>query len=66
MDKLRNCPFCGAKAEAVLKDVDERNSPWKVVANHDDECVFSKMGWWDDYESAEEAIEAWNRRADNV
>ena len=65
MDKIRNCPFCGAKAEAVrrynFKDVYE---PWKVVANHDDECVFIKMGWMDDYESAEEAIKAWNRRVE--
>lgn len=69
MTDLKPCPFCGCEVEAV----DAHYVPWlintgeyfKIVGNHDEECVFPFLGYDFFFESKEAAIEAWNRRADD-
>lgn len=59
MDKLKPCPFCGG--EAAIRNLHDE---WWV------ECDMTR-GWCEviprtwSYDTKEEAIEAWNRRADN-
>ena len=57
MSKLKPCPFCGGEAEM---------SKWKCgyyVSCIESDCfVCPETG---DFESREEAIEAWNKRAGN-
>ena len=66
MEQLIPCPFCGCEVEAV----DAHHANWminteegyKIVGNHDEECIFTMLGYNFFYESKEIAIEAWNRR----
>ena len=53
--ELKPCPFCGGKAEIEMDD------SW--YWNYHVLCQECKIGT-DCYETADEAIEAWNRRAD--
>ena len=58
-EELKPCPFCGGKAE-VLTD---ENEEYYVSCT---ECT-ALLGYctdtWGDYSTEDEAIEAWNRRA---
>ena len=56
MSELKPCPFCGGEAEAYV-------SPAKDGWNY----VFCKKCQTsvDNYDTAAEAIEAWNRRAND-
>lgn len=68
MDDLRPCPFCGCKCEVVDAHNISFLKPsgyFKVVGNHDEECVFPFLGYEFFFESKEAAIEAWNRRTNN-
>lgn len=69
MKELLPCPFCGCEVEAVdahhvlwLKNTGEY---FKIVGYHDEECVFTMLGYDYFFESKEDAIEAWNRRIEN-
>lgn len=55
MTRLKNCPFCGGEAKL------ENNGIFARVI-----CLKCRI-WQDDYdtECADEAINAWNRRADD-
>lgn len=68
MNKLKSCPFCGGEAEVFDYNIkcdfyedkeDEFIAPYTVHCKRN--CCFLGK----DYETKEEAIEAWNRRADN-
>lgn len=59
MDKLKPCPFCGG--EAVCMKHFNRIVDWYLCFCK--ECGISQTG--SKYEFEFEAIEAWNRRADN-
>lgn len=57
MAKLKSCPFCGGEAAVI------NNEMFADVS-----CVhFNCRGWADTlmYNSKDEAIEAWNRRAED-
>ena len=56
---LKPCPFCGG--EAILTKHHNRFTDWWIVSCPI--CHISQTG--SDYEFSFEAIEAWNRRADN-
>ena len=71
MKELKPCPFCGCEVEAV----DSHFAPWVrsgyfgIIGNHSEECVFNLLSckfFYESYDSKEEAIKAWNRRANNV
>lgn len=53
MVELKPCPFCGG--EAHIRQNGNRVFPWVVCSD----CIASTRV----YDSVEEAIEAWNRRA---
>ena len=58
MDKLKPCPFCGAKAILYAPSI---NDSWSVICqNEDAECNVRLLYC----NSKEEAIEQWNRRVD--
>lgn len=70
MKKLKPCPFCGGKANV---GVDDFNNKYLVMCG---ECgvmmgisleigVEIINGWTAEFESAELAVENWNRRAEN-
>ena len=56
MSELKPCPFCG-NTPMLRNDAGE----WRVECSGP-ECDCLPSTWW--YESEEEAIEAWNRRAE--
>lgn len=71
MKKLKPCPFCGGKANV---GVDDFNNKYLVMCG---ECgvmmgisleigVEIINGWTAEFESAELAVENWNRRAENA
>lgn len=57
MAELKRCPFCGSKAEIEHKRVLET---W-IVQCSNQSCPASYM-IGADYDTIEEAIEAWNKR----
>ena len=64
--KLKPCPFCGGEAELVCT-TDNHHSPYvrcKYGAYLKPQCRANMYPWH--YKTAEEAIEAWNRRAEKV
>lgn len=58
---LKPCPFCGSKAELHKRDVLDTSY---IVECSNGTCPASYMLGWD-YETEEEAIEAWNRRVND-
>ena len=68
IDDLKLCPFCGCKCEVVDAHNVSFLKPsgyFKIVGNHDEDCVFSWLCWNFLFENVEDAIEAWNRRINN-
>ena len=61
MNKLKPCPFCGG--EATLID-DGFGRYFVECSMSDGICKVIPRTW--SYDTKEEAIEAWNRRADNA
>ena len=63
--KLKPCPFCGGEAELV-RTTDNHHAPYvrcKYGVYLKPKCTANMYPWR--YKTAEEAIEAWNRRAGN-
>jgi Lar family restriction alleviation protein len=58
MNELKPCPFCGEDNPIMQVDKEEYSLTYCVQCWHCD-CRT------DDYPNEEEAIERWNRRADN-
>lgn len=58
MEKLKPCPFCNGNAKI------RREKYWqpKIARNVICTNCFANSGWFD---TEDEAIEAWNRRASN-
>ena len=59
MSELKPCPFCGGKA-SVRRHSNKWIDWWLVSCPY---CHISQIG--NGYEFEFEAIEAWNRRAEN-
>ena len=64
-DKLKPCPFCGGKAE-IHNCMEFENDTLALIYSgksgvHCSECHCATIP----YGSKDEAIEVWNRRADN-
>lgn len=57
MDKLKCCPFCGGNAVTIVDD--ETETLFGVKCFHCGGCIDAEK------ETLDEAIEAWNRRANN-
>lgn len=80
--KMKPCPFCGAKAQAVVGYDDEspnwwKNNLWHFQCDHDAECIlysnelfgFNNFGESENGKPTEEVREyvaKWNKRAEVV
>lgn len=58
--ELKKCPYCGGEAHVYSTESCTQNKMYYGVDCDSDECIVHTMVA--DYETAEEAIEAWNRR----
>lgn len=56
---LKTCPFCGG-----IASISKQSYGWSVHAWHEDDCFLTES-IVSDYEIETEAIEAWNRRAND-
>ena len=63
MTKLKPCPFCGGEAK-IEHDCDERTTYFWATCNNR-HCLVRPYSE-EDFNSAEDAIEAWNTRADDA
>lgn len=65
--ELKPCPFCGRKASLQRDIIDDRpiNDSYRVMCSF---CAIRTIFYYSnvDGEAEEDAIEAWNRRADRV
>ena len=58
-NKLKPCPFCGGEAHTAIEDCyGYYGDDWLVFC---DECSL-QFGFTKQFETEEEAIEAWNKR----
>ena len=67
---LLPCPFCGGKAAVVTRDVEPQGDPWYgkkletfSMCKSCGCCLFDEY-FHDGFDNEEEAIAAWNRRAE--
>lgn len=68
-EKLKPCPFCGGKANVGVDDFNKYLVMCKcgVMMGISLEIGVEIInGWTAEFESAELAIESWNRRAENA
>ena len=67
MAELKPCPFCGGKMVEVLNRLEEEPEMELIGLTEDNWNVLCRdcFGFGGTRRTAEEAIEAWNRRADN-
>lgn len=69
MAELKPCPFCGNKSVSVAVDNVayslglEEDTNFQIICSVTAFGCGASSGW---HETKAEAIEAWNRRADNV
>jgi ribosomal protein L37AE/L43A len=55
-DRLKECPFCKGKAWLAHVEFNDGDI-W-----YNPQCSKCNAGWNENYETKEEAIEAWNKR----
>ena len=61
-DKLKQCPFCGGKACIERDDMNGISRFLPVCSNYGNNCWGMQENW---FVTEQEAIEAWNRRAND-
>lgn len=64
MDNLKPCPFCGGRAELSEGSFDGKEISYVMCKNCASQGEFFFVS--PKYASAERAIEAWNRRAEDA
>lgn len=62
MANLKPCPFCGCFVDIYERKYPNGDTEIGFVGMHDEDCVMDRC--FPGYESAEQAIDAWNRRAE--
>lgn len=58
-DLLKSCPFCGAEGD-ITYNYDKKFVPYCI----NDNCLLNENDV--EFDTEEEAVEAWNRRVDDV
>ena len=58
-DLLKSCPFCGAEGD-INYNYDKKFAPYCI----NDDCFLNELNHG--FETEQEAIEAWNRRANDA
>ncbi len=61
MEKLKKCPFCGDDGHIDVTDGIVKDHYYPRCGTYN--CVGNNNGWVD-FETEEEAVEAWNKRAE--
>lgn len=64
MAELKPCPFCGGSALTSKEIYPTGEKAWHVIHWADGNC-FIENTINGDYDTEAEAVEAWNRRAEN-
>jgi formate dehydrogenase maturation protein FdhE len=54
-ERLKSCPFCGEIACITLEEFNDGDIWFRP------ECSVCECGWQENYETKDEAIEAWNK-----
>lgn len=62
IDDLKPCPFCDSSASIYFTTYPNGESAYCICCIHEDDCYLNNA-IEADFETEEEAIEAWNRRA---
>lgn len=67
MQELKPCPFCGGKAAVMYGQCDEETTVAVVCQDCHTGIFRAKSYTWEswEFENAADAVDAWNRRADN-
>ena len=66
MDELKPCPFCGHTAHIARLKWSANPRYFVVCGNGKEHCIASEHSTFGGfYVNKKDAIEAWNRRADN-
>lgn len=62
--ELLPCPFCGGRAKVMRMDyLNEMQTVWGVFCERDLDAECAHGHYIDNYATKQEAIDAWNRRA---
>lgn len=62
--EMRPCPFCGGKVEPLPEKEWDESITWGAYCNGDPDCFINSTNAH--YETRDELIEAWNKRAKQV
>ncbi|RLF44890.1 MAG: hypothetical protein DRN17_03625 [Thermoplasmata archaeon] len=61
--KIKQCPFCGSDAVTEQYSSDQEHLDWQVGCDGEDTNCFGWLPRSESYDTEDEAIIAWNKRA---